>query len=270
MCFLVLQPFFLLIFPFKIRLEFFYAPFSTFFPYNRSQNKKESESLKSLKAGEEFHSNIRQKRSFYRFYKNSFIVVFLAIMMIFIGAIIGIGTWSHFTATKANEEKGSFVEQVKQLSSLATAEAYVKAVIEKEDNEIFGKEIKMNIPGTKRHILLIVPGTVIAGIDLEKISEDAIEVQEEEKRVTITLPKGELIHAPSLHFDDVQTFSVEGVFRSEVDWEEGYELAEEAKQLIEKEAIAQGLLEKAEENAEKVLKEFFSQLGYKATIQYEK
>lgn len=196
-------------------------------------------------------------------------LVLLLIVFIFLGTLVGIGSYKLFAGAEPKVEKGSFIEQMKELSSLASSQAFVKAVIEKEDNQIFGKEITTNIPGTKRKILLVVPGTVTAGVDLQSLDADHVKMNEEEKTIAITLPHAKIIQEPSLEFEQVQTYSVEGIFRAEVDWEEAYELAAEAKTLVKEEAIAQGLLQMAETNAEKTLKGFFSQMGYEVSVQYE-
>ena len=190
--------------------------------------------------------------------------IILFILVIF-GAIFTIkGT------NQATVQTGSFIEQIKDLSSLASSQAYVKAVIEKEDNQLFGKDISTNLPGTKRKFLLIIPGTVTAGVDLTGITESNLHVNEEEKIIEIKLPKASIIQEPTLDFDQAQVFSVEGIFRNEVNWNEAYELAEEAKGLVKEEAISQGLIQVAEQNAEKTFTEFFSALGYRTVITYEK
>jgi uncharacterized protein (UPF0333 family) len=185
-------------------------------------------------------------------------------ILVIIGAI--------FTIKETNQatvQTGSFIEQIKDLSSLASSQAYVKAVIEKEDNQLFGKEISTNLPGTKRKFLLIIPGTVTAGVDLTGITESNLHVSEEEKTIEIKLPQASIIQEPTLDFDQAQVYSVEGIFRDEVNWNEAYELAEEAKGLVKEEALSQGLIEVAEKNAEKTLTKFFSALGYRAVITYE-
>lgn len=170
---------------------------------------------------------------------------------------------------QAVTKEASFVEQVKDLSQLATSQAYVKAVIEKEDNQLFGKEIETDLPGTKRKLLLIVPGTVTAGVDLAELDSSNLSINEAEKKMSITLPHATIIQDPSLDLDQAQTFSVEGLFRTEVNWDEAYELAGEAEALILQEAKNQGLLETAESNATKTLTEFFANLGWEAEITYE-
>lgn len=203
------------------------------------------------------------------FKKWSWKLAIIPLFFLLIGTLIGTGLFSFFNATHAKLEKGSFVEQMRDLSTLATSQAYVKAVIEKEDNQIFGKEIQTNIPGTKRKLLLIVPGTVTAGVDLEKLEQKDISIDKANKKITITLPKAKMIQEPSLDLENAQTFSVEGIFRKEVNWDEAYQLADEAKEQIEKEAISQGLFKLAEKNAEKTIKEFSNQFGgYKAEIKY--
>ncbi|WP_246041853.1 DUF4230 domain-containing protein [Robertmurraya kyonggiensis] len=196
-------------------------------------------------------------------------IILLILLFMIVGTFIGIGSYKLFAGAEPKVEKGSFIEKMKELSSLASSQAFVKAVIEKEDNQIFGKEITTNIPGTKRKILLVVPGTVTAGVDLDGIDGEHVSINEEEKTLEITLPHAKIIQEPSLEFEQVQTYSVEGIFRAEVDWEEAYELAAEAKTLVKEEAIAQGILQMAETNAEKTLKEFYSQLGYEVSVQYE-
>lgn len=190
-------------------------------------------------------------------------------IILFILVIFG-ATFTIKGTNQATVQSGSFIEQIKDLSSLASSQAYVKAVIEKEDNQLFGKDISTNLPGTKRKFLLIIPGTVTAGVDLAGITETNLHVNEEEKIIEIKLPQASIIQEPTLDFDQAQVFSVEGIFRNEVNWNEAYELAEEAKGLVKEEAISQGLIQVAEQNAEKTFTEFFSALGYRTVITYEK
>ena len=65
-------------------------------------------------------------------------------------------------------------------------------ILEQEDNKIFGKDIQFNLPGTKQEILLVVPATVIAGVDLKEVTSSDIQVNEEEKEIEITLPRATL------------------------------------------------------------------------------
>ncbi len=195
-------------------------------------------------------------------------VLLLALCAIIIGATsIGVYTWISGTSFKQSE--ASFIEQIHEMNSLATAQGFVKTVIEQEDNKLFGKEISADLPGTKRKLLLVVPGTVLAGVNLDRVEADDIALDEKEKTLSLTLPKAEILQSPSIDTENIKAFSVEGLFRSEVDWEEGYQLATEAKDMIELEAIDQGILQAAETSAKDSLTSFFDQLGYKVTITFE-
>lgn len=190
------------------------------------------------------------------------------LLALFVLVMLALGTFGLLSlySDSGQGEPAAFVEQIKNLNSLATAEAYVKAVIEQEDNKLFGQKIGVDVPGTKRKVLLIVPGKVLAGVDLSKLSKADIQVDEKNKTIKIHIPRAKILQEPALMTDQVKLFSVEGIFREKVDWKEGYTLADEARQLIKKEAVEQGLLQKAEENAIQSLEQFFEHIGYKATV----
>jgi hypothetical protein len=193
--------------------------------------------------------------------KNMFIILILL-------ALILSGAWV-FTGSTFSKESTTIVEQVQDLAVLATAEAHVKVIMEQEDNKLFGKDIQVDIPGTKRELLLVVPATVIAGVDLKAVTSDDIKIDDKEKRMEIILPHAAFIQDPAIQMDQVKTFSDEGLFRSETKWDEGFNLAAEAQDEILAESKAMGLLKTAEKNAEKVLKEFFGNLGYTVKISFE-
>lgn len=184
----------------------------------------------------------------------------------------GLGTFSFyklFSGSTSQSESITIVEQVQELATLATAEAVVTTVIKEEDNKLFNKELNIHLPGTNRTLLLVVPATVLAGVDLQNISETDIQVNEEQKEISLTIPHASIIQEPSIQMDKVETYSEEGLFRSEVNWEEGFDLAAAAKQEIEKEAQGMGLLEKAEDSAVKVITNFYHNLGYSVKIEFK-
>ncbi|PIC57737.1 hypothetical protein CSV80_07300 [Sporosarcina sp. P12(2017)] len=168
-----------------------------------------------------------------------------------------------------SEQKTAFVERVQELQQLTTAEAYTKVLVKRTDNELFGQSIGVNFPGTKRNLLVVIPGSIKAGIDLSKITEQDMWVDEEEKRIELTIPKAEFLGGAELYFDKVEVYSVEGLFRGKADIKEGYELANEAKTLIMEEASEQGVLESAEQNAVKTLKDMFSFAGFRLDIEFK-
>lgn len=235
------------------------------------------DALKELKKGEEesaatsvvgpSRGNINISGALFKLVFKYWGVKILMILLILIVIAFGI-IWS-FSGSTYKKESTTFVEQIHELATLATAEAHVKVVIEEEDNKVFGKDIPVNFPGTKRELLLIVPATVTAGIDLKEITSDDIQVDEKEKLLEINVPQATLLQEPAIQMDRVQTFSDEGLFRGEMKWDEGFNLAAEAQQKIKDEAIEMGLLTSAEKNAEKALKSFFSNLGYTVELTFK-
>ncbi|MCA1065524.1 DUF4230 domain-containing protein [Rossellomorea sp. AcN35-11] len=209
----------------------------------------------------------KMARAFMSYWRNRVLLILLLFILLLGGASIGVYSW--LSGSTFTEERGSFVDRIQEMSSLATAQGFVKAVIEQEDNQLFGKSINTDLPGTKRKLLMVVPGTVLAGVDLQGIDQDDIVVDEETKVIELTLPRAKILQEPSIDTDNIKTFSVEGIFRRDVDWNEGFALAEVAKDQISQEAVEQGILQAAEKNAEKSLKGFFEQLGYDLTIQYQ-
>ena len=177
------------------------------------------------------------------------------------------GIWL-FGGSTFKQESVTFVEHVQELATLATAEAHMKAVIHEEDNKIFGKDISIDLLGTKRELLLVVPGTVIAGVDLKGITSEDMVINEETKEINITLPHAKLIQEPSLQMDKIQAIDNGGIFRADMKMNEGFKKAAEAQEQIRQEAISVGLLDTAEKNAEKVLKEFFKNIGYTVNVTF--
>lgn len=183
-------------------------------------------------------------------------------------AIVIVGAWL-INGNTYKKETSFYIEQVREIATLATAQAYTNTVIKVEDNKIFGKNIPINLPGTKREVLVIVPATITAGVDLKEITSKEIQINEKKKTMKITLPRATFLHIPAVNIEDIQFFSDEGLFRGEPDKDESQALVAEAQQQLEKEAIENGLLETAEKNAVTALENFFSNEGYTVTVQFK-
>lgn len=196
---------------------------------------------------------------------NKFLKILFVILLLL---VIAYGSVLLLNGSTFKKESTTFVEQIQELAMLATAEAHVTVTIEEKDNKLFGNNIPVNLPGTKRELLLIVPATVIAGVDLQGITSDDIKVNEDKMELEIILPRATLIQEPAILMDRVKTISDEGLFRGEVKWDEGFDLAAVAQEEIKVEAVEIGLLESAEKSAEKVLEGFFGNLGYTVKLTF--
>ncbi len=192
--------------------------------------------------------------------------VFKIILPILVLLIIASAVIWQFAGSTTKKESVTFVERIQKLSTLATAKAYTKEVIHVKDNRNF---LNINLPGTNREVLLVVPATVIAGVDLKKVTSEDMVINEETKEINISLPRAELIQEPALQMDKIQALDKNGLFRGDVKMNEGFEMAAEAQEKITQNVISEGLLEEAEKNAEKVLKDFFKNIGYAVNVTFK-
>ena len=206
------------------------------------------------------------KGIFKSFLKVRGLKIILAILVFLV--ITSGGIWGYLRAVPSNKSLSRLLNKFKSYATLATAEAHMKVVLNEEDNKIFGKDISINLPGTKRELLLVVPATVIAGVDLKGITSKDMVINEETKEIDITLPHAKLIQDPSVQMDKIQTYDNGGLFRGDIKWDEGFDLAAKAQEQIRQEAISDGLLDTAEKSAEKVLKEFFKNIGYTVNVTF--
>ncbi len=210
----------------------------------------------------------RAGKLFFSLWKKSFLIIALLILLL----VVALPFVTFFILKQGStftEEKGAFLEQIQDLNELATAEAFTKVIIERQDNALFGQSIGLNLPGTKRQLLVVIPGSVKAGVDLSQLTEKDVVVDEEKKTAKLTLPPAIFLGGPEIYFDKVEVYSYEGVFREKANIDEAYELAEEAKKLILEETAGQGVLIMAQQNAEKTLREMFSFAGYDVTIEFK-
>lgn len=201
-------------------------------------------------------------------FRNSFLVLIIIALLLLIA--LPLGTWWMIQqGSTATESKSAFLERMQDLNELSTAEAYSKVIIKREDNQIFGQDIGLDIPGTKRELLVVIPGSVRAGIDFSEITEDDIEVDEEAKTATLTLPNADFLGGPELFMDKVEIYTNEGLLSGGRDFPEAYELAEEAKEMMLEETRGQGVLELAEKNAARSVEEMFQLVDYDVTVEFE-
>lgn len=197
----------------------------------------------------------------------TFMVLAIAVLLL-LAALPFAALWV-IKGSTFTENKGSFLEQVQALNELSTAQAFTKVIIERQDNAVFGKEIGIDLPGTKRQLLVVVPGSVKAGVDFSQVTNADIKVDEKNKTAELTLPKAQFLGGPEILFDQVEVFSYEGLFREKADIEEAYELAETAKEMMIEEATGQGLLQLAEENAATSVKEMFGLVDFDVQVEFK-
>lgn len=192
------------------------------------------------------------------------ILVILAILVFLVitsgGIRLSVG---NILGSTFKQESVTFVEQVQELATLATAKVHTKVVLHEEDSKFW------NLPGTQRDFQIVVPATVIAGVDLKGITSEDMAINEETKEIDITLPHADLIQEPSVQMDKIQYIDNVGIFRGDIKGDERVALLAKAQDQMRQDAISSGLLDTAEKNAEKALKEFFKNDGYTVNVTFK-
>lgn len=152
----------------------------------------------------------------------------------------------------------SIVHEVRTLARLETIQYAVEKVITAET----GQEFLGFLFGDR--LLLVAHGTVIAGVDLDKIGVDDLEV-DEEGRILLTLPPAE-VFATVLDNEKSYIYDREvGLLRrGDVQLESAARLAAERE--IERTALEDGILDQAQVNAEAYLFRLLRSLGFSDVI----
>jgi hypothetical protein len=200
-------------------------------------------------------------------WRNMILAVIAILLLLMVAVPLGI-FWS-LQGSTFTENKGAFLEQIQDMNELTTAEAYSKVIIERQDNAVFGREIGWDLPGTQRQLLVVIPGSIRAGIDFSEVSEEDIELNEENRTAILTLPRADFLGGAEIYMEQVEVYSYEGLFRTGADINEAFELAEEAQRLIMEESAGQGVLERAESNAANSVREMFRLVDYDVNVQFE-
>lgn len=159
-------------------------------------------------------------------------------------------------------------EQLNALRELVTTE-YLYTNSGKYENQnqitIIGKDI--NIPFTGKRFIVAYDGRIKAGID---IGQTQIDIDEDARAITITLPKSEIVSHETFEDTLVVLDETNNVFNP-ISIENYNEFVSEQKDGMEKKAIERGLLTNADAEAKRMVQSFLSQIPgidtYQLTIQ---
>jgi hypothetical protein len=149
------------------------------------------------------------------------------------------------------------VREVNSLARLETIQYSVEKVVTAETGQAF-----LGVLFGDR-LLLVAHGEVIAGVDLAKFSEEDIYIQN--GLLFVRLPEPEIFVAT---LDNEQSYiydrQIGFLRRGNVDLETAARRAAEVE--IERAAINDGILERAERNAEDFLRKLFLQMGFPEVV----
>lgn len=112
------------------------------------------------------------------------------------------------------------------------------------------------LPSADKELVLIGRGKVLAGTDLSLLTDTSILIKND--TITIYLPKPQIFTA-ILNPRDFETFVEKGNWTSE----EVTQVKLKARRKMEERALQQNILEKADQKAKVILKDFLENMGYK-------
>jgi hypothetical protein len=149
----------------------------------------------------------------------------------------------------------SIIEKVSALSRLETVHYSIEKVVTGQSTGFLASD----------NILLVAHGDIIAGVDLSKLKEGDIVTAT--NTVTITLPKAEVFN-PKNVLDSSKTYIYNRSRPNPLFTDAALEtrIRDVAAEQILQAAIEDGVLTKAQKNAEEVLRSLISGLGYKEVI----
>lgn len=172
-------------------------------------------------------------------------IVFPILVLIFINIAC-----SH----KSEQARMEEVLALKNMSELATAEYVATKIIKANDNNTWYK-------AGDRKILMSCKASLVAGIDLSKLTVNQIKTNGEQ--ISITLPRAHLIYI-NIKPEDIKTaYQQVSFFRDQFSSEEKNQLAAQAQKQITDAIDSIGILNSAETNATLFINNFLQKLGYK-------
>ena len=194
--------------------------------------------------------------------------ILIAILAFGLGALLVIRS-SSFTNNKVNHEETIKELSFKDIGTLSTQEAYVTVVENMNDvRQVLG----INIPGTKSVCVFSHEFLITAGYNFEEIETEVIEKSEDSKgKIIVKLPEAQILSSGILSDKEKVYYESESIFTN-LKEEDKAKLRAEMGEKAENIAIENGILDKAKENAKKVLSSFIYKLYSEADYEvvYEK
>lgn len=179
-----------------------------------------------------------------------FLTLFALLLVFLVGLWLGVTVPRFITGGSGPRmlPSATVLRQVQTLSQLVTVKYVMEKIVVMEDAKWFGDN----------RVLLVANGIVKAGVNLENIKPEDLQVSE--KKVVIRLPNPQITDA---YLDDRQTRVVErttGLLRTF-----DKNLEQNARQIavddIRRAARTAGILKDAEDRAQSQLRNLFSQSG---------
>lgn len=187
--------------------------------------------------------------------------IYRIIVLALIAVIVVSGAIFFRSGLLGNQERFTsqgVIDQVKAISELNTVEMYFSEIIDFKD-ALTIREI--TIPFTEKSFIFTVKARVKAGTDLSGLTNEDVVL--EENKLTLRLPEPEITSKEILSY---QAYSEKDGLFNEVTNEDTLKALELFTEDLEKQALENGILYKARENAEKAIEDLFTALGFETVV----
>ena len=183
--------------------------------------------------------------------KSSKLPAILVIAIVVLSVILGIKVGSEWQQNKADKKNhntqitsDALHQEIEQIGELATVSYYYTNMGKFEDAV---KLLEHNVPFTTKSFILSYDGEIKAGIDLS-----AVEVEVTDGVITVTVPTAS-ITSHEVDMDSVILYDEKNSVFNGLSAEDVTGFLGEQQKLMEEKAVNNGVLTRAQENAEKVL-----------------
>lgn len=138
--------------------------------------------------------------------------------------------------------------EINEIGELATMEYLFTDAAEFSDSKQL-KKWNINIPFTEKSFILKWDGVIKAGVELDLVS---IEFNEDEKKIVVSVPTAEIL-SYQIDNDSVEVLDEQDNIFNNITVDDKIKFDAANEEAMKKRAIENGLLEKAQENAEDIL-----------------
>jgi len=188
-----------------------------------------------------------------------FILITLVILVVVIVGIASIFRWaSPKSPYTFNTNSRTVIKQIQSLNRLETAQFTIEKVIDAGTN---GNVFQQFLFGDK--LLLIAQGDVIAGIDMAKVNED--DVQIDNTAIRLTLPPAEILIA-TLNNSQTRVYDRKTGLLTKGDKDLEAKARDQATKIIRTAACDGHILDTASTNARTQLTALLKSLGFTTVI----
>ncbi len=197
----------------------------------------------------------------------------IAVVAVLVGAIIGVyigQNWNSFLPTvvpevSSGETVSMIEERLEKEAKLITASDTITARY--DSGKIYRTVMGQKIPLSSKSFSFTYTGVVEAGV--KDLSLALVEVDASAKKIKISLPKAEITNK-SLNTDNINNTEQTKNFFNQITIEDFNNAQESLKKTMVHQAIVNGILDKAQENAEQVLKDLLKDIteGYEMSFEW--